>query len=628
MRPYFAITALLLSFGMAAAVRGAEVTLEAPEVVLRGIDFEVRVAGVEPEAAGDLQLEVEGRRYSPSPGEDGHLSFAGVSMADAGEIALLRAGGAVAETEPVVLPAWFSVLPSLLAIAAALILRSVVPALFAAIWLGAWGANGLSATGLFTGLLDVFERYTHGALADGDHVSIVLFSLMIGGMVGIVTRNGGMLGVVEVVSRWAGTPRRARVATAGLGLAVFFDDIANTLVVGNAMRPVTDRLRVSREKLAFLVDATAAPIASVALVTTWIGYEVGLLRDALAGLDGFDESAYLVFLRSLAYSFYPWLMLFFVFLVAISGRDFGPMRRAERRALVDGHLSDPASETESDDAEGDLAVKEGIPHRAVNAILPVATLIGAVLAGLWVTGEGSSVQEIVGSADSYRALMWASFLATLVAAALSLSQRLLDLPETVAAWYSGLRAMLFAVVVLLLAWSLGAVTETLHTSDYLISLLGDALAPGLVPAVVFVLAAFTAFATGTSWGTMGILLPLVVPLAWAVLEAAGATADGRHVLYSSVACVLTGAVWGDHCSPISDTTILSSMASKCNHIDHVRTQMPYALAVGVSGLLLGTLPSGFGLHWSLGLLAGLAVLTVLLFSLGRQAEVPAAEAEA
>ena len=520
-------------------------------------------------------------------------------------------------------PTWLSLIPALVAIAAALIFRQVVVALFGGVWIGAWIAYG-SVEGLWFGLLDTVQVYVLEALADADHAAILIFTLMIGGVVGIIQKNGGTRGIVRFVTTWAQSARRGQLATALLGSAIFFDDYANTLIVGGTMRPITDRLRVSREKLAYIVDSTAAPIASLALVTTWIGYEVGLIGTAVAQLPGYDEAAYAVFLSSIPYSFYPILALLFVFAVATSRRDFGPMLRAERRARETGQLYRSGSEIEQAEAESSVLVPgEGTPKRAFNAVIPILVLVVGVLGGLWATGEGESVREIISSADSYKAMMWASLLSVIVAVALSVGQRILTLEEAINAWYAGMKAMLLAIIILVLAWALSGVNDTLGTADYLISNLSGTLAPGVVPALVFVLAALTAFSTGSSWGTMGILMPLVVPLAWGVLAAEGLSDDpaNYHILYSAVSAVLAGAVWGDHCSPISDTTILSSLASSCDHIDHVRTQLPYALLVGLVAIFLGTLPAGFGAPWWLCLIVGAGVLLAVLWYFGKPVEV-------
>ena len=298
----------------------------------------------------------------------------------------------------------------------------------------------------------------------------------------------------------------------------------------------------------------------------------------------------------------------------------GPMYAAElraRRGMVEPRKDDAMPAMDSDVLEA----KPDVPMRPINAFLPIITLIVALAASMYITGEGETITDIVGSADPYKAMMWASFIGALVAAGLSIGQRILSAHETVDAWYGGARATLFGMIVLMLAWSMSAVTGDLNAKGYLISILGDALPAALVPAVVFVLAAITAFATGTSWGTMGILVPLVVPLTWAVMTVNGiADPSGMHILYSSIACVLAGAVWGDHCSPISDTTVLSSIASGCDHIEHVRTQMPYALLVGAVAIGIGTIPGGYGLPPWISLIAGIAVLAGILRFFGRNAD--------
>ena len=519
---------------------------------------------------------------------------------------------------------WISVLPPLIAIVIALIFKQVIPALFLGIWFGGWVVHGYSPEGLFKSLLDSFQVYVLGAVADPDHAAIILFSLMIGGMVGIITRNGGMNGVVNRIAGWATTPVKGQATTGVLGLAVFFDDYANTLVVGNTMRPVTDRLRISREKLAYIVDSTAAPVACLALVTTWIGYEVGLIGDAVAKIEGLTASPYEVFLQSIPFSFYPILAIFFVFAVALSRRDFGPMLKAEVRARTTGQVLGRDASIDSEAVDGEhTRPLEGKPQRAINAALPVLVLVVGVLVGLYETGTGDNIREIIGTADSYKALMWASLLGVVSAYVLSISQRILTVAQTMEAWYSGLKSMLFAMIILVLAWALSHLTEVLGTANYLVGVLGDRIPPGILPAIVFLISAATAFATGSSWGTMGILMPLVVPLIWAVLVAGDMADPGHyHILYSTVSCVLAGSVWGDHCSPISDTTILSSMASGCDHIEHVRTQLPYALFVGVVTVAVGTIPTGFGFPWWGSMIGGAAVLFVGLRLYGKDVDLP------
>ena len=588
-----------------------------PGIALANVDVDVSYSGFDAGAA--IALDVGDRRYTDVADASGRGTVT-IRIEHSGSVSVRATGASTgADAALRVIPGWLSVLPPVVAILVALLLRNVIPALLLGIWLGATTLQSFTPAGAFRGLLDSFEVFVVAALADRDHAAIILFSFMMAGMVGIITRNGGMAAVVRRMVARARTAIGAQVSVWLLGLMIFFDDYSNTLVVGNTARALTDQLRVSREKLAYIVDSTAAPVVCLALATTWIGYEVGLVDAAIANIDTLNEPAYTMFLKSIPYSFYPILAIVFVVAVSASGRDFGPMLAAETRAR-NGQVQ-PGFTQELPALHGDtLDAKPSVPERPVNAFLPILVLVAALLGSLYLTGNGESLTEIIGSADAYKAMLWASFLGALTAAVLSLGQGILSTHEVVDAWFGGVRAAMFAMIVLVLAWSLSAVTESLHTADYLVSVLAGNLSPQLVPATVFVLSAITAFTTGTSWGTMGILMPLVIPLCWAVMQQSGMdTPADMHILYSAIACNLAGAVWGDHCSPISDTTVLSSMASGCDHIEHVRTQMPYAFVVGSVALLIGTLPAGYGLSPLLLLPLGIALLAGVLFTLGRPA---------
>ena len=614
--------AVLALLGWASGAAAIEADL--PGVVLDEVPFDVVVTGVP--AGDEVVAELDGRRYSATADDSGKATLVELVASGSGRVMLdFAAGAETGSAELRVMPGWVSLLPAFTAIAIALIIRSVVPALLLGIWLGATALHSFTPKGAGLGLLDSFQVFVANAVADVDHAAIILFTMMIGGMVGIITRNGGMMSIVKMVVSRAKTAVGAQVAAWLMGLMIFFDDYANTLVVGNTARPITDQLKISREKLAYIVDSTAAPVVSIALITTWIGYEVSLIDEALQDIGELaDVPAYAVFLQSIPYSFYPILAIVFVFMVAVTGRDMGPMYTAEVRARRGKVV---AEEDEADDAvSGDtLEPKPEVPLRAFNAFVPIIVLVVALLGGLYATGEGDSVREVIGDADPYKAMMWASFIGALTAAVMSIGQRILTTHETVDAWYGGARATLFGMIVLVLAWSMSDVTTALNAKGYLITILGESMPAAWVPAAVFVLAGVTAFATGTSWGTMGILVPLVVPLAWAVMSVNGMTDAGdMHILYSSVSCVLAGAVWGDHCSPISDTTVLSSIASGCNHIEHVRTQLPYALLVGLVAIVIGTVPGGYGVPPWVSLLVGGVILYLVLRLRGRQADVDAA----
>jgi Na+/H+ antiporter NhaC len=609
---------LLAMLAVPAAAQAIDIT--APKIALETVPFDIVVSDAD--AGATVSLTVDGTATNGVADADGVVTFSDLVVPDRGAIEVsARSGAASSLLSLRVLPGWISLMPAFLAIAVALLLRNVVPALLFGLWLGSTALQGFTPLGGLKGLLDVFTVFIVNALANPDHAAIILFTMMIGGMVGIITRNGGMASIVRVVVSKAKTAVSGQVSVWLMGLMIFFDDYANTLVVGNTARSVTDHLKISREKLAYIVDSTAAPVVCLALVTTWIGYQVSLIDQAMADIDGLaGRTAYSLFLNSIPYSFYPILAVLFVLAVASSGRDMGPMYKAEVRARK-GQVEPKAGE-DLPAMDGDtLEAKPDVPMRPLNAFLPIVVLIVALGASMFITGEGETITDIVGSADPYKSMMWASFIGALVAAGLSIGQKILSAHETVDAWYGGARATLFGMIVLILAWSMSAVTGDLNAKGYLISILGDTLPAALVPAVVFVLAAITAFSTGTSWGTMGILLPLVLPLTWAVMTVNGiADASGMHIMYSAIACVLAGAVWGDHCSPISDTTVLSSIASGCDHIEHVRTQLPYALLVGTVAIAVGTIPAGYGLPPWISLIVGGAILLTVLRFFGRSAD--------
>lgn len=522
------------------------------------------------------------------------------------------------------IPLWMAILPPLLAIGLALLFKEVVVSLFVGILSGAWLAGGMSLNPLdwIKSLWHVIDTYILKSLNDGGHLSIIVFSLLIGGMVAIISRNGGMAGVVQKLSRYAKSPRSAQFITWLLGIAIFFDDYANTLIVGNTMRNVTDRFKISREKLAYIVDSTAAPISALAFVTTWIGFELGQIESGLNQI-GLEASPYSIFISSLKYSFYPILTLIFILILIYLNKDFSKMYTAEHRARIQGIVKPKQGQiTEEGDME-DLTPVKGAPLKWYNAAIPVSGVILVTIYGLFDTGISASYEAImeqkdiglfswantwanmdvlgsqaklgilIGNADSYIALLWASATGVFLAIFMTLAGRIMKLNDCINSMVAGFKAMLPAVLILVLAWALASTTEELFTSNFLTAVFLGKLQPWLLPALIFVLAALISFSTGSSWSTMAILYPLAIPLCWEI------TADlaepvRLEYLYNVVATVLAASVLGDHCSPISDTTILSSLATDCNHIDHVRTQMPYALTVGVVSLICGVLATALG----------------------------------
>lgn len=597
-------------FFIASAAHADDVSLDVPKILLTNVGFSVSANG---SIENNDEIRINGKTVASAV--DGGIS-ADANVPERGDVLVevVRNGSVVASQIVTAIPGWVSILPPFIAILLAFVLRSVIPALFVGLFVGAWAVNGLTWSGAVIGFFETVTVYIINTSVNPDHMAIMAFTFLIGGMVGVISRNGGMIGIVNRIMPFASSPRRGQGVVALLGIGIFFDDYANTMIVGNATRPMSDKLKISREKLAYLVDSTAAPVSTIAVITTWIGFQVGLIDSAISNIDGITESAYVLFLNSIPYSFYPFLALFFVFLIVYSRKDFGPMYHAEVRARTSGEVA--SGKVLADDGAPDdgFNAKEDVVCRARNAVLPILTMVVSVIVGLYISGDGDTITDIIGSANSYDVLIWASLLGCTVAVTLTVAQRLLTLNEIVEAWLAGGRFMLTGLILLILAWAVADVAAELQTAPYLITILGDSLSPYTLPTIIFLLAAATAFASGSSWGVMAILMPLVIPLCWAVLQAHGiADADHMHILYSSIACVLTGAVWADHCSPISDTTVLSSLATGCDHMDHVRTQIPYALLGGIVAIIVGVLPAGFGLPWFLLLPAG----AVTLFAIHR-----------
>lgn len=619
--------ATLLVLAAVPSLASAQELSDPPSVLLKGVPFQITVkGGTEPSAWYEVRNATGSVLGAGTVEAYDSATAMDLVVRSRDELPLtVLIGDTTHEVDATLTPGFFSLVPPLVAIVLALLFREVITALFAGVWLGALAVAGFNP---ITGTWRLMDTFVVPTLADADHASILVFSLLLGGMVGIIARNGGTLGIVEAVAPFARSKRRGKIATWAAGLAIFFDDYANTLIVGNTMRPITDKLQISREKLAYVVDSTAAPVAALVPVSTWVGYEISLIGDGLgiaaeqnpAGAEALlAVSPFAIFLQTIPYLFYPLLALFFVLLTSVMDRDFGPMAVAERRAAKGEGLFRPGATLAADTSSELMAPKEGIAHKWWNAGVPVITVVVVVLLGLYTTGRAgvgpdASLMDIFGEADPFATLLWGSLSGCLVAIAMSVSQKLLSAEECITALVGGMRAMMIAMLILTLAWSLGDVTEAIGTSNFLALLLSDRVSIQLIPVIVFVTSASMAFATGTSWGTMAILLPVVIPLT-ATLGGPAVYPGGESagILLGAVASVLAGSIFGDHCSPISDTTVLSSTASACDHVDHVRTQLPYALGVALVGMLIGNIGTAYGLPpW-----AALVIGAVVLFAIVR-----------
>ncbi len=503
----------------------------------------------------------------------------------------------------------WALLPPLVAILSAFLIGEVMVALLGSVWIGVWIGLGSDLFAFSRALPRVLDSYMVPVLTDASHLMVVLFSLFISGMVGILKASGSLATIADFFRHVARTRRRTMMGSYLLGVAVFFDDYANTLIVGNTMKDIFPRFRISRAKLAYIVDSTSAPVAAIALVTTWIGAQLGYIDEALSQMPDITTSSYAIFLQALPYAFYPLLTLWMVGLLIVMQRDYGPMYRYETAAL---NIS-PVTASEAAD-DGDKSAFSWF--RLLVAVLPIVLLVGGTFGALWWTGRQGleAVPEsrwlywlhVLGNGDPYRSLLWAAGSSVLLAVALSILYWKTSLHAALDGFFKGMATMLGAMSILVLAWMLGRVMDQLETAPYIVQLMPRDIGPGWLPPLFFFLAALTSFSTGSSWGTMAILYPLALPVVYAQGKALGLDIDVilPHFAHTS-AVVLAGSVFGDHCSPISDTTILSAMASDCPLMEHVVTQLPYAVTVGLIALLIGHAGTALGLPlwlvWPVGL---------------------------
>jgi Na+/H+ antiporter NhaC len=535
-----------------------------------------------------------------------------------------------------VLGSRWALLPPLIAILLAFLLRGTLIALSAGVLLGS--AMIASSQGNIFGLFGVaFEDILFDQiLTQKFNLEILGFVLLLSSTVAVVTRMGGIDGMVQVLLRFAKSSRSVQAVAYALGLGIFFDDYANTIIVGNSCGPLFDRKRVSRAKLAYIVDSTAAPIAGIAILSTWVAYQISTYAPQLPTVGIEASQGYALFLETVPYRFYCILAIVMVGLVIWMQRDFGPMKAIER-ATREG--DDPSSIERNDGPEAMTSAKPGIPARWFNGVLPLALMIVGT-AGLIYAFGANAVREaaangdaesldaiasggfvwirtVLGASDSTAAIFFGALAAFALAMFMAVGQRLLTPKEASITASRGLGALIKdAVLILLLAWSIGAVCTELGTATYLVAAFQGSISGVWLPIILFLASCFVAFATGSSWTTMAIMQPNVVLLAYQLGEN---TPYGPHgLLILSIGAVLEGAIFGDHCSPISDTTILSSAASKCNHIQHVRTQAPYASVTAFIAITVCYLPvSLLGSPWWISLMIAVVALWAFLRFVGK-----------
>ncbi|WP_101294749.1 Na+/H+ antiporter NhaC family protein [Halegenticoccus soli] len=489
-----------------------------------------------------------------------------------------------------------SLVPPLLAIALAIVTRRALLSLFLGVWIG----GIIAVQGL--GIVQTFD-WIISSITSSFNAQVMVFIFLLGAGIALIWRMGGSLAVAKWATERLDSHRKVGVAAWLLGMVWFFDDYANTAIVGSSMKNIADEMRMSREKFAYILDSTAAPVATFG-ISSWVAYQISMINTGYkaAGIADTAPSAFVTFLRSIPYNVYCLLAVLMVGIIVITRRDFGEMLDAETRAQRTGKVT-------RDDAKPLQSMKEELGTVEVDRpmlrlfVLPVAALVAVVVAGGVWTGyaPGRDALAMAENADFIGALVWGSFAMVATGIVLARAYDILTLDEAMDTVVDGFGMMLNAVSILVLAWSIGAVAEALGTGAYVTSLAEGIVTPTLLPIVILFAAAMVSFSIGTSWGTMALVTPVAIQMAW---EISGGSAE---MLAVASGAVFSGAIFGDHCSPISDTTILSSTFAGSDHIDHVRTQIYYAVTVilvaavvyllyGVTGLpQLVLLPVGLGL---------------------------------
>ena len=492
---------------------------------------------------------------------------------------------------------WLSILPPLIAITLALLTKEVYSSLLVGIFSGMLIYCLNVGEGVITSIYYMIQMMGEKMGANG---TLIIFLMLLGALVVVVTRAGGSRAYGEWAAKRIRTKRGAMLSTMGLGIVIFIDDYFNCLTVGTVMRPLTDRHHISREKLAYIIDATAAPICIIAPISSW----AAAVASDLGG-DGFG-----MFLQAIPFNFYALLTLAMLLLLCIFKVDYGPMRKAELAAMA-GAIND---EVEAKDFDGMTVSEKG---RVSDLVIPIVCLIvfsilSMAFVGGFFSGDADFITAI--GEDPSSGLALGAFFALIVAMIMFIPRKLISFKEFMLGFVDGAKSMIPAILILIMAWSLSGVCRgMIGTGEFISGVVsGSSMVINLLPFFVFVVAAFMSFAMGTAWGTFGILLPIVSMIC--------ASPETAFMLVPTIGATLAGSVFGDHCSPISDTTILASAGAKCDHIKHVATQLPYTLTVAVI-CAVGYILVGLTGNFWLPLIICLALMVgVLMFMRRRQQE--------
>lgn len=444
-----------------------------------------------------------------------------------------------------------------------------------------------------------------GSMSDDWNARLLLFNLFMGAGVAFIWKLGGSKALTIWARNKIKTRRSAGVGAWLLGIIVFFNDYCNAAIVGNVFRDVCEEHKISSERLSYVLDSTAAPVATF-FISDWIAFQISMVQSGLDAANITEISAFEGYISGIPFNFYCIFAVLFVGMLAFTGKDFGPMLKAENRAVTEGKIVRDGAKPMMD-VGYELGEPKDVTPYIRTFFLPIIALVGVTLFGFYWTGKGGgdSITDILGACDAATALLWGAFAMVIVGMAMALGQKIMNLEETMDTFLEGLKLMLLACCILVLAWSLGTVTGDMKLADYIVLKVGTNVPFGILPIVIFLLGMVMSFSTGTSWGTMTILTPIAVPLAYKL------TGDVHTAVIMS-GVVFSGAIFGDHCSPISDTTVLASIFSGADHIDHVATQIPYSLTAAGVAVAMYLLYGFIGMTPIVLIPLGIAILFVLM----------------
>ncbi|CUS88630.1 Na+/H+ antiporter NhaC [Candidatus Kryptobacter tengchongensis] len=461
---------------------------------------------------------------------------------------------------------WLSILPPIFAIILALITKQVYISLFIGIWLG-WTI--LSEFNPLLGLVNSIDAIIN-VFKEPANTRVIIFSALVGALIALTQRSGGVQGFINLVSRrsFINSRRKAQIFAWAIGMSIFVESSITCLVTGTVSRPIFDKFKISREKLAYICDSTSAPVCIMIPLNAWGAYVIGLLTQV-----GVKNEIQL-FISALPFNFYAIFAILLVLFIGLTGFDFGPMKKAELRAIHEGKvIADGAMPLIADEVIN-IPPKSDANPKARNMIIPILTMILMMPIGLYITGNGN-----ITNGSGSTSVLWSVMTSIFVAGFLYKIQKILSIRETIELTLKGMGGLIPLAVLMTFAFAIGAVCKELKTGEYVAHIVSKFINPKLLPSIVFLTSCFISFSTGTSWGTFAIMIPISVP--------AGIALGSNLSLI--IASVLSGGVFGDHCSPISDTTIVSSMASACDHLDHVKTQLPYAITAASFALIFFTI---------------------------------------